>query len=144
MKPIAFEYSVDLAPDDDTILVTSPDFPELVTFGDSESDALSHALGAFIAILSARIDDQEDIPLPSPRRKGPKVALPPLIAGKIAVYLAMREQGVSQSELARRLKRDPKQIRRLLDPVNSSRQEHIDAALKALGKKLIVSLADAA
>lgn len=144
MKSVVFEYSIELAPDEDTVLVTSPDFPELVTFGESEADALSHALGAFVAVLSARIDDGQDIPLPSPRRKGPKVALPPLIAGKIALYLAMREQGVSQSELARRLKRDPKQIRRLLDPVNSSRQEHIDAALKALGKKLIVSLADAA
>ena len=34
------DYPVELAPDGDTLLVTSPDFPELTTFGTDEADAL--------------------------------------------------------------------------------------------------------
>ncbi|MGO9768102.1 MAG: type II toxin-antitoxin system HicB family antitoxin, partial [Roseiarcus sp.] len=40
-------YAVTLAPDDNgTILVTVPDIPEAVTFGDDRDDALARAVDA--------------------------------------------------------------------------------------------------
>ena len=52
-------YPVILKKDtNDTILVTSVDFPELVTFGQDKDDALSHAIGAFEEAIEARISDQ--------------------------------------------------------------------------------------
>ena len=40
------EYPIMLEEDDnDTLLVTSPDFPELTTFGDDREDAIARAVG---------------------------------------------------------------------------------------------------
>lgn len=142
---IGFEYPVDIVPDDNgTLLVTCPDFPEIATFGVDRANALVRAAGALSAAISARIDDREDIPAPSPAKGRPTAALPTLVAGKVSLYRAMRQAGVTQAELARRLGCDPRQVRRLMDPVHSSRQEHIDAALKALGKRLVIGVAEAA
>jgi antitoxin HicB len=55
----------------------------------------------------------------------------------------MSEAGLTQAALAERLGCDPRQVRRLLDPLNASRQDHIDNALRVLGKRLVVSVSDA-
>ena len=61
------------------------------------------------------------------------------MAAKAAIYLAMREAGITKVQLARRLKCDEKEIRRLLDPRHKSKIDRIEAALEVLGKPLIVS-----
>ena len=67
-----------------------------------------------------------------------------MAAAKLAIYQAMREKGVSQVELARRLGCDPKDIRRLLDIMHRSRLDRLEEALAALGKRLVVEILDAA
>ena len=58
-------YPIHLEPDDnDTHLATSPDFPELTTFGDDRDDAITHAIDALEEAISVRIRYGEDIPLP--------------------------------------------------------------------------------
>ena len=65
-------YPMVLEPDDNgTLLVTFPDVPEAVTFGENEADALKHAVEALETMLAARIADQEDLPLPSPAQERP-------------------------------------------------------------------------
>jgi antitoxin HicB len=59
-------------------------------------------------------------------------------------YLAMREQQVSNSELARRLRLHERVIRRMLDPEHATKAEKIQAALAALGKQMTVEVRDAA
>ena len=138
--PIALERD-----DNDTFLVTFPGFPEAVTFGEDEAEARMHAVGALIAVISARMDDGEDIPSPSPIRPGQKsVTLPPLVAVKAAIYMEMRRQHVTKSELARRLDQNPKQVDRLLEVTHSSRHDQLDRALAALGKRLEITVSDAA
>ncbi len=138
--PVATELD-----DNATVLVTFPDFPEAVTYGDDEATALSNAVGAIIAAISARMDDGQDVPLPSEALDGrPSVTLPPLVAVKAAIYLEMRRQRVSKSELARRLGQNPRQVDRLLDVTHSSRHDQLDRALAALGKRLTVRIGDAA
>ena len=39
-------YPITLTDDDGTILATSPDFPELTTFGDDRTEALARAVDA--------------------------------------------------------------------------------------------------
>jgi antitoxin HicB len=63
---------------------------------------------------------------------------------KTALYDAMREQGVGRAELARRLRWHLPRVARLLDPRHASRVEHVEAALAALGLRLIVDVARAA
>jgi antitoxin HicB len=138
-------YPVDLERDTNgTVLVTFPEFAEAVTFGDDESDALLRAVDALETVLAARIDDREDIPLPSPAANRPSVVLPALTAAKVLLYRAMRERGVRKADLARRLGWHGPQIDRLLDLNHASRLDQIEAALAALGKRLTLDLADAA
>ena len=68
------------------------------------------------------------------------MALPPLVAAKLALYQAMKDDGVTQVELARRTKRDQKDVRRLLDLDHRSHIELVEDALAKLGRRLIVSV----
>lgn len=70
--------------------------------------------------------------------------MPLWLASKLALYLAMREQEVSNSELARRLRVHERVVRRMLDPEHATKAEKIQAALAALGKQLTVEVRDAA
>jgi antitoxin HicB len=59
-------YPVVLTPDDNgTLLVTSPDFPELTSFGETLEDCLERARGALLEAIEARIHDRQPIPPPS-------------------------------------------------------------------------------
>ena len=71
------EYPVNLTPDGDTILVTSPDFPELTTFGNDVEDALSHAVNALLEAIAARRAHGHDIPKPSKPDIGQRVVYVP-------------------------------------------------------------------
>lgn len=72
------------------------------------------------------------------------VPVPLWLAPKLALYLAMREQGVNNSELARRLGLHERVIRRMLDPEHATKAEKIQGALAVLGKQLTVEVRDAA
>jgi antitoxin HicB len=138
-------YPVDLSLDTNgTLLVTFADFPEAVTFGENESDALLRAVDALETVLAARIDDREEIPLPSLAVGRPRVVLPALTAAKVLLYRAMQEAGVRKADLARRLGWHGPQVDRLLDLDHASRLDQIEAALAVLGKRLSVDLQDAA
>ena len=58
-------YPIRLEDDDDTVLATSVDFPELTTFGDDEDEALARAADALAEAIAARIHAGQDIPSPS-------------------------------------------------------------------------------
>jgi antitoxin HicB len=66
------------------------------------------------------------------------------LAPKLALYLAMREQGMRNTELAKRLGISETVVRRLLDPKHNTKPEKIQAALAALGKRIVVRFEDAA
>lgn len=144
--PVMYEYPIVLTQDDNnTTLVTFPDFPEAATFGEDKDESLLNAADALRAAVAARMDDREPIPAPSRPQKGqPVVKLSPLVASKVAVYEAMREQGVTKAELARRLGQNPRQIDRLLDVTHASRHDQLDRALQALGKRLEVRVRNVA
>jgi antitoxin HicB len=135
-------YPAKLEPDDnDTLLVTFPDFPEGATFGADEDEALLQATDALLVVIAGRIDDREDIPLPSPIAEGlHPVALPALVEAKVLLYRAMREANVRKAALANRLGWYLPQIDRLLDLGHASRLDQIEAAARALGKRLEVTL----
>ena len=128
-----------MLPDDNgTILVTFPDVPEAITFGENEEDALTRAAEALEAALSIYIDKNVEIPKPSrPNTKRTVViGIPALTDAKISLYTAMRRAGVTRAELARQLGLQKSQIGRLLDLNHESRLDQIERALRALGKRL--------
>lgn len=129
-------YPVVLTPDDnDTVMVTFPDIPEAVTFGDDEDDALANAVDALETMIAAYIGDRQDVPAPSPAEGRPTVALTLLGSLKLAVYQAMRAQGWKKADLARALHVDPRQVDRLLDLRHNSTVTQLEQALAACGKR---------
>ena len=122
-------------------VVTCRDLPELITQGDCLEHALAEAVDAMDEAIAARMDDGEDLPAATASRKGEHFVTPSAELGaKAALYLAMREAGMSKAELARRLQVDEKEVRRLLDPRHRSRLPRMDEALRILGKRLVLSL----
>jgi len=139
-----FTYAVRLTPQkrDGGYVVTCRDLPEVITQGESTQDALEEATDALEESIAARIDDGRDIPQPTAKKRGERtVSVPPSMALKAAVYLAVRDAGISNSELARRLHLDEKEARRILDPHHPTKLPRIEAALAALGRHVRMELA---
>ena len=134
-----FSYPILLAADEAEggFVVSFPDLPEAITQGDDEADALAQGADALEEAVAGRIRRGEDIPAPSAARRGQRmVTVPAQTAVKAALYLSMREAGLSKVELAARLGCDEKEVRRLLDPRHPSKLPRLQAALAALGKRL--------
>ena len=92
-------YAVTLAPDNNgTLLVTVPDLPEAVTFGEDREDALARAVDAIETALMGAMAAREDIPAPE-SSGADYVALPALASAKVALYQAMRAEGVGKAAL---------------------------------------------
>lgn len=123
-------------------VVSFRDVPEALTDGTDHEEALTEAVDALGAALAGYVHAHQPIPMPSrPKRGEALVCVPSLIAGKLALYQAMREQRVSNVALARRLGVTEAVVRRLIDPDHSSKIEKVEAALESLGKHLVVEAA---
>ena len=132
-------YPITLTPDDNgTFLVTSPDFPELTSFGDTIEDALESAQGALLEAIEARIHDRESIPRPSAGKY--LVRLPTQAAVKVLLYQVMQSEGVRKSELARRMSIPRQEVDRILDLNHGTALPKIELAFAALGKQLSVAV----
>ena len=122
-------------------VVTCRDLPEVVTQGDNLEDALAQASDAMDEAFAARIEDGEDFLEASASRKGEYIVAPGTdLSAKAALYLAMKDEAITKSELARSLRVDEKEVRRLLDPHHPSKLPRMEEALRALGKRIVLSL----
>jgi antitoxin HicB len=132
-------YPVILERDDnDTILVSFPDFPEAHTFGDTREEALTRAKDALATVIDLYIGSRRPLPTPSKGRE--LVQLPALMGVKVDLYNAMTSAGVSKAELGRRLQVHPPQVDRLLDLKHGTRMELLEAAAEAVGATLVVTI----
>jgi len=138
-------YSVKLSKDtNDTILVDVPAIPEAHTFGEDREEALARAVDAIETALMIYIEGRRDIP-PSGAKtaRGPFVCLPALTEAKVSLYQSMRTAGIGKAELARRLNCHLPQVDRLLDLRHASRLDQLEAAFRAIGKRLSVEIHEA-
>ena len=125
-------------------VVSFADVPEAITQGRDMADArvmAEEALGLALLTYSAR-----GLPLPKAKATGKRlvpVAVAPDVAAKLAVLESFVAAGISKSELARRLGKDEKEVRRILDPKHATKLPALTAALRALGKRLVVGVAEA-
>jgi|JI10StandDraft_1071094.scaffolds.fasta_scaffold58504_5 antitoxin HicB len=138
------KYRVKLEPDDnDTVLVTAPDFPGVITFGDTREEALRHAVGAFREMIAAKIHNKEPIPAPSKIKKGePFIVLPLQTEMKVRLYQSMMDKGVRKAELARRMKLHRQEVERILDFHQSTSLNKIESAFAALGQSLQIEVTE--
>jgi antitoxin HicB len=143
---LAFAYPATFRPDaDGRRVVGFPDFPRAHTDGKNLHEAMEEAMDCLGSVIAARIVNRLDVPVPSRVKRGQRLVPVPLwIAGKLGLYLAVRELGVSNSELARRLGVRETVVRRMLDPDHETKAEKLQAALEVLGKHIVVAVEDAA
>src|SRR5438552_2035848 len=129
-------YRVFLTRDDnDTLLVTSPGFAELASFGDTREEALAHAADALEEVIAARMSDREEIPSPSRgKAQDPRVSLPMQASLKVLLYQAMWKQGVRKADLARRMSIHKQEVDRILDLNHATNLAKIEHAFGVLGK----------
>ncbi len=119
--------------------VRFPDVPGALTCGEDRTEALMMAEDALAVALAGYVQQRRDIPAPSPVKAGQEiVTLPPLVAAKLALYTAMRQQGVTKVALAARLGLSESVVRRLVNPEHRSHISQIEKALRAVGRKLAV------
>lgn len=132
-------YPITLTPDDNgTFLVTCPILPEVTTFGEDEADAIARAKDAILTAMMGRVADRQIISVPT-SAPAPFVDLGPLIGIKIQLHNAMVDAGVRKAEMTRRLGVHPPQVDRLLDFDHGSTLDQLDAAMRALGRRIEVT-----
>ena len=130
---------------DGRVLVEFVDLPRVATDGKDKREAFEEAMDALGSDLSIRLSRREEIPVPSRAKRGHRMVPVPLwLAPKLALYVAMRDQRVNNSELARRLGVHERVVRRMMDPQHATKAEKIQAALAVLGKQMTVEVRDAA
>jgi len=126
-------------------VVSFPDFPTAHTDGADTNEALEEAIDCLGSAVAFAMADKVAIPKPSRVKRGQRnVPVPFWIVGKLALYWAIRDLEISQSELARRLNVRETVVRRMLDPNHDTKPEKIQAALEALGKRVVTAYDDAA
>jgi antitoxin HicB len=124
--------------------VTFPDVPEAITQGDTEEEVAVMAEDALVTALSFYTDDGQPLPRPSAAYNRPVAIVPSLVAAKLALHDAMLAAGISNVVLGRRLGLEDKAVRRLRDPLHRSHIGAVEAALRVLGQRLVVDVANAA
>jgi antitoxin HicB len=127
------------------LVVTFRDIPEAITQGKGEKDALWQAVDCLEEAIAGRIAGGREIPKASKPARGERlIPVPAPMAAKAALYLAMREAGITNVHLARKLGCDEKEVRRMLDPRHPTKLPRIQEALDVFGKRLVVSVEEAA
>jgi antitoxin HicB len=125
--------------------VSFPDFPEALTGGDSPQETVELAADCLAEAIAGRIKRSDEIPVPAKLKRGQRlVAVPLYLAPKLALYLAMRESGITGTSLAKKIGVSETVVRRMLNPKHDTKPEKMQAALAALGKQLVVVFENAA
>ena len=145
-----YAYPCQLSTDEDgEIVATFPDVPEALTGGKNRSEAmtmgeeaLAVALAGYVRRPSGHVQ-KWDIPTPSVASKEEMtVPVPPVVAAKLALYTAMKEQGITKVELARRLGVSESAVRKLTNPDHRSHVSLVQKALKAVGRSMRVEVTE--
>lgn len=119
--------------------VSCPDLPELLTEGATRSEAVREAVDALEEVIAGRVRRGEDVPepkIPTDEADVAWVRVPPIMAAKAALALALLEAGLTRSGFVRQLGVDEKEVRRLLDPRHASKLARLEEALLLLGQRV--------
>ena len=140
-------YPATFHPENDGVgyYVSFPDLAEALTGGDDLEDTAICAADCLAEAIAGRIARGDNIPEPSGLKRGQHlISVPLYLAPKLALYLAMRQSGMNNTQFAQRLGVSETVVRRMLNPAHNTKPEKIQAALTALGKRIVVTFEDAA
>ena len=127
-------------------VVEFPDFGYGATQGETLQEAYEMAEDLLKCLAQEEI--RKNKPFPAQAKHRGKhfhlVSLPALQSAKTELYTAFRASGMKKVELARRIGISKTNIERLFDLDHASRLDQIEAAFRAIGKKLEVTVSNAA
>ena len=130
-----YPYTIHQSPDG-AWQVRFPDVPEALTEGDTEAEAHALAPDALSAALGGLMKLKSSIPEPSDVHSQPAVIVPMLSAAKLALYQAMREHGLNNVTLARKLSVAEGEVRRMLDLDHQTRIGALERARWQMGTQI--------
>ncbi|QBX68695.1 type II toxin-antitoxin system HicB family antitoxin [Serratia quinivorans] len=130
--PVKFEH------DETGWCISFPDIPEALTGGSTREEALEMAQDALVTAFDFYFEDRRPVPMPS--ADGEEfVDVPASVAAKVLLLNAMIATGTTPAELARRLGTRPQDVNRIVTLSHATKIDTIEAALKALGKRLEIT-----
>ncbi len=135
-------YPAVLTPDteDGGFVVTFPNIPEAITQGDSLEEALREAADCLDEATAGRMRLEQTSPKPSVLQDGQYlIDVPAQTAIKALLYEELRTVNISKAELARRIGCNEKKVRHMLDPRYTLKLPRLEAALRTLGRKIVVT-----
>ena len=114
--------------------VRFPDVYGANTGGDTYAEAKFQAHDCLVAALRGYLYHDWDFPLPSKVKKGQElIPVPALVAAKMSVYTAMRQQGISNAALAQQLGLSEAAVKKLVHPDFLTPWSQLDRARELLG-----------
>jgi antitoxin HicB len=138
------EFNALFEPDEQNggFVVTFPDFEWGVTQGDTEAEATEMAVDALTMVIADYIGKGKELPAAGKHRgrKYRVIRLPALVSAKTELYRAFLASGIRKAELARRLGISKGNIERLFDLKHHTRLDQLEAAFRAIGKRLSVEV----
>ena len=130
-----YPYTVEQS-EDGAWQVRFPDVPEALTEGATEAEAHELAADALGSALGGLEKLRRDIPEPSKPRHRDVVVVPVLLSAKLALYQAMREHGLNNVTLSKKLGKAENEVRRMLDLDHQTKIGALESALQQLGKQI--------
>ena len=125
--------------EEDEFVVSFPDVAGANTSGNDRNEALEMAEDALSVVLAGYMKLRRSIPVPSAMVDGQEiVAVTPIVAAKLELYSAMREQGITKRALAERLGLSDTTVGRLTDPDHRSHISQVTRALRSVGRNLVI------
>lgn len=134
-------YPALIEKDDVGYAVSFRDIPEALTCADTLEEARVMAADALLTAMDFYFEFKRPVPMPSAALDSEEmVELPASAFAKVLLLNTMLEQGVSGSELARRMGTRPQDVQRIVDLGHTTKIDTIAAALRLLGKNLSLQL----
>jgi antitoxin HicB len=127
--------------EDGWIMVTFPDVPGAITNGENGDTAHELAQDALGIMLDSYIWEHRALPPRSrPTKDQVVVELSALDSSKLALCLEMAKAKLTKTELAARLGVDEKEARRILAVGHNTKLDTLEAAFKAIGRKITIQV----
>jgi len=126
--------------EDGKYLVVFPDFPETLTEGDTEEEALFNASEALTLTLEGRAEENMTIPLPPQTDSGRMVY--PSSRVQAALLVRFSRKGRKIADIARSLGTSWPVVSHMEDLHHWTTLRQLDKTAAILGKRLVVSFED--
>ena len=117
-------------------VVSFRDIPEVITQGDTETEAMAMAEDALLSSMDFYFEDHRPVALPSaPLPSERLVSLPASVTAKVLLLNELIASGISNTELARRMGTRPQEVQRIVNLSHATKIDTVAKALAALGKQ---------